>query len=110
MKSATNFNLSFGERSMKARAILARQPATSFVQALAQIEWLQKTLKISQSDLMVGDSSKPSIKLTACTNVIVRNNLFNTSWKAIVNIESKNPKQVNTNYSIIQMDAKKGKQ
>lgn len=65
---------------------------------------------ISQSDFMVGDSSKPSIKLTACTSVIARNNIFNTTWKAIVNIESMNPKQVNTNYSITQRDAKKNHQ
>ena len=30
---------------------------------------------------------KTSIQLTACKNVSIRNNIFNTAWKPVVKIE-----------------------
>ena len=49
MKSAENWKISFTDLSLKNTQILAQQSEISYAQALAQVQRLSKTSKVSQS-------------------------------------------------------------
>jgi len=57
---------------------------------------------INQSYLMNPGSNKISMQLTACKNVSIQNNTFNTVWKPIINIEKMELKQLKTSIKLIQ--------
>jgi hypothetical protein len=49
MKQNSNFKISFEEASLRGLQIIAHQSATSYVQALAQVQRLKETSKVSSS-------------------------------------------------------------
>jgi hypothetical protein len=49
MKQNSNFKISFEEASLRGLQIIAQQSATSYVQALAQVQRLKETSKVSFS-------------------------------------------------------------
>jgi hypothetical protein len=49
MKQNSNFKISFEEASLRGLQIIAQQSATSYVQALAQVQRLKETSKVSSS-------------------------------------------------------------
>lgn len=49
---------------------------------------------VERSYLVKGDSSKPSLKLMACKNVLLRNNVFPSGWEPTVSMESMSKKEV----------------
>lgn len=51
---------------------------------------------INQSHLMPQSSNKKSIQLTACKNVFIKGNVFNTGWQPAVNADKVLPKELNT--------------
>ena len=57
---------------------------------------------IEKSILIPGQNNKPSIKLTACSNVIAKDNKFNVPWKVMMNIQNMNAKQIKSNNITLQ--------
>lgn len=49
MKSVNNYNISFEDRSLRAKVIVAARSEITYARALAQVERLRKTSKVSQS-------------------------------------------------------------
>jgi len=52
--------------------------------------------KINPSDLLAAGSNENSFMLTACNNVVIKKNQFNTVWKPIITISKMTKQQIKT--------------
>ena len=63
---------------------------------------------VSRSELLTGANNKPTINLVGCNNVIVRNNIFPATEKAVINFKNMSAKQLKADIPVVSTGIKTG--